>query len=328
LNKQKICAVVVTYNRKNLLIETLNALVSQEYPLKGIYIIDNASVDGTEKELYEKKFINVLPDCKCKKGPILIENNIQYRNYSIKIHYLKMKKNEGGAGGFYEGIKRSYEKGYDWIWIMDDDVIPEKDALKNLMKKNKEIKETVGFLSSRVVGENNISMNVPTIDERLGENHYPTWDEKLDINCVKLRNSTFVSVLINREVIKNVGYPIKQMFIWGDDIEYTTRISNHYPSFLVGNSKVIHKRKIQKSLDLRFEKDPNRIKNYFYYYRNNAYVLKKYFPKKKLLSYYLKNSILILFLLKEKYRFKKIYVILKGLFFGILFNPNIEKPEE
>lgn len=40
--KEKICAVVVTYNRKDLLVECLNALKNKTYPLDGIYIIDYA----------------------------------------------------------------------------------------------------------------------------------------------------------------------------------------------------------------------------------------------------------------------------------------------
>ncbi len=62
LNKQEkrdtIAAVVVTYNRKELLIECLDALMNQTYPLDGIYIIDNASSDGTPELLLEKGYIN------------------------------------------------------------------------------------------------------------------------------------------------------------------------------------------------------------------------------------------------------------------------------
>lgn len=52
-----ICAVVVTYNRKHLLVETLTAVINQSLPLSAIYIIDNASTDLTEEFLVEKKFL-------------------------------------------------------------------------------------------------------------------------------------------------------------------------------------------------------------------------------------------------------------------------------
>ena len=47
----KVSAVVVTFNRKELLIECLEALRRQTRPLDALYIIDNASTDGTEELL-------------------------------------------------------------------------------------------------------------------------------------------------------------------------------------------------------------------------------------------------------------------------------------
>lgn len=50
-NRDTVCAVVVTYNRKGLLIECLEALRRQTRPLQAIYLIDNASTDGTPEFL-------------------------------------------------------------------------------------------------------------------------------------------------------------------------------------------------------------------------------------------------------------------------------------
>ena len=44
----QIVAVVVTYNRKQLLLECLTAILSQSMPVHKLIIIDNASTDGTE----------------------------------------------------------------------------------------------------------------------------------------------------------------------------------------------------------------------------------------------------------------------------------------
>lgn len=50
----KIVALVVTYNRKVLLEECLNALCSQSIELNTIIIIDNNSNDGTDKLINSK----------------------------------------------------------------------------------------------------------------------------------------------------------------------------------------------------------------------------------------------------------------------------------
>jgi len=105
-------------------------------------------------------------------------------------------ENDGGAGGFYEGMKQAYEPGFNWIWIMDDDCIPTETALEELNKHSK--LENLGFLSSRVVGINGISMNVPSIDKRKGPNQYPVWDALLDKALVKIQEATFVSVYMQK----------------------------------------------------------------------------------------------------------------------------------
>ena len=97
----RVAAVIVTYNRKELLCECLDALLAQSFPLAGIVLIDNAGSDGTGALLKEKGY---LESGLCK--------------------YIRMEVNTGGAGGFHEGVKRAYDEGYDWLWLMDDDVEP------------------------------------------------------------------------------------------------------------------------------------------------------------------------------------------------------------
>ena len=52
----RVAAVVVTYNRKELLMECLEALLRQTRPLQAIYIIDNASTDGTPELLHREGY--------------------------------------------------------------------------------------------------------------------------------------------------------------------------------------------------------------------------------------------------------------------------------
>lgn len=45
--EKSICAVVVTYNRKDLLLNCLQALQAQSYPPSHIVVVNNTSTDGT-----------------------------------------------------------------------------------------------------------------------------------------------------------------------------------------------------------------------------------------------------------------------------------------
>ena len=217
----KIVAVVVTYNRKELLKECIQAILEQNQEIYKVIIVDNKSTDGTIEML-----------------------DTEYSN-NEKIEVLKLEKNIGGAGGFYSGIKEVQKYNPDWVWIMDDDTIPRENCLEELCNAINKIKGKISFLASSVYGTENEFMNVPTINLNKDINGYHNWYEYLEDGIVKISSATFVSLLINEDAIKNVGYPVKDYFIWGDDTEYTLRLNKYYGNaYMVGKSKVIHKRKV------------------------------------------------------------------------------------
>ena len=296
-----VCAVIVTYNRKKLLQECLEHVLAQkEISDKDIIVVNNASSDGT-KEMLATNFPNINTIC--------------------------LEINTGGAGGFYTGIKQAFENGYDWIWLMDDDVIPESNSLAELLNITQlDLHSSIGFLCSKVIAENRKSMNVPSIDKRPGENIYSEWDQYLEHSIVKVRSATFVSLLLSKEAVERVGYPIKEMFIWGDDTEYTMRITNEMPAFIVGKSTVIHKRKISAPPNIMTEDDPNRIKMHFKGIRNQIYINRYYFSKKKLCLYLIMLMVnMFKSFFSYNHRFIRFQIILKAIIAGFIFNPNVEK---
>lgn len=249
-----VAALVVTYNRKALLLECLDAIARQEYPAFTIVVIDNASTDGTDALF-------------TVDGPLAGSDAIDYR---------RMGSNLGGAGGFKEGLRAAAESGADWVWLMDDDCIPYPDTLKKLVDAA-ELAEARGaepsFLASSVFGPEGEPMNVPAVDGRPTKNGYADWYMGLSDGMVEIESATFVSLLINRRAIDRLGLPVGSFFIWGDDTEYTTRLTHNFgPAYLVGASRVLHKRANAKSLDIMNEDDPKRIANFHYLYRNNLIV--------------------------------------------------------
>ena len=122
LEKTTVCAVVVTYNRKEMLLQCIDAIFNQTLPVYKLVILDNNSSDGTEQLLEEKGYLSLE-----------------------KIVFKKLEKNTGGAGGFNAGMKIADEFNPNWIWIMDDDVIPEEDCLEELLNADSITKEEVSF---------------------------------------------------------------------------------------------------------------------------------------------------------------------------------------
>lgn len=239
---KEIATVVVTFNRLSLLKEEIKSLRAQTISEKNqLIVVNNGSTDGTLAWLEQQTDIITLT-----------------------------QENSGGAGGFFTGMKYAVEQGYRYCWLMDDDVVCRLDALDELYKAY-HLKENIGFVCSRVQGTDGCEMNVPYPDMSTKGNAYPTTYAMLDYGMVKISSATFVSVFLSTDIIRRCGLPYREYFIWGDDSEYTERLSKQYDCYLAGKSRVIHKRAMQGMLGLAQETDPIRVQNYFFYFRNNYY---------------------------------------------------------
>lgn len=195
-----MAAVVVTYNRKELLGRCLNAIFAQARPVDRAIVVDNCSTDGTPKFLEAGGYLK-----------------------RTDLDYVRLPENSGGAGGFYEGMKRAYEQGYDWLWTMDDDGRPQPDTLAELLRCPSHIlfrgclvisdddpageELAFGFAASSGTASKVGELQALAGETGVAEGHA----------------SPFNGVLISREVVRRVGLPKKELFIWGDEVEYFLR---------------------------------------------------------------------------------------------------------
>ena len=165
---------------------------------------------------------------------------------------------------------------------MDDDTIPTQSALEELILAKEALQsENISFLCSKVIGLNGEEMNLPTISRRTDETNYPIWMKHLDKSIIEVEDATFVSLLINVDAINKLGLPWKEFFIWGDDTEYTMRLTSMYgPAYVVGKSIVVHKRFGPSNLSIVDETNVNRIAMYRYQFRNGLINASEYFGNK------------------------------------------------
>jgi GT2 family glycosyltransferase len=207
-----VCAVVVTRNRLALLRECLHAVLGQTRPPDHVMVVDNASTDGTADAI---------------------------RAEHPQAEVVSLVVNEGGAGGFHEGIARATAAGWDWLWVMDDDTIPQPEALARLLAARERLPEPPVLLASRVVWTDGHlhPMNLPKVDERDRE-------RLLDATACALmpmRWSTFPSLLVHRGAVERHGPPRKAFFIWSDDLDFTARVLRHERGYVVPTSVAVHK---------------------------------------------------------------------------------------
>ena len=241
---KKVIAVVVTYNRKELLTECIEALLHQECSFLDILIVDNASTDGTKE---------------------FIEEYIEKE----KIIYKNTGANLGGAGGFNFGMKEAYKIGCDFVWVMDDDCIVHRDTLSKLIEADKKLNGNYGFLSSKVLWKDGsiCKMNIP-------KKTFATWQKNFKTLIQPIAMASFVSLFIKTDIVKEMGLPIKDFFIWTDDWEYTRRISRKYKCYYITNSTVTHKSKINEGASIATV-DGDRLDRFKYMYRNDVVLYRR-----------------------------------------------------
>ncbi len=231
---EKVVALIVTYNRKNLLAECINALRNQTRRPDAILVINNGSTDETEKWLKTQK----------------------------DVEYLT-QENIGSAGGFSTGITYAFKQGYTWVWCMDDDGYPKEDALANILKyDNGDLK----LLNCAVLDKENKNSFV------WNTKNYKSINEVKE-NCIEGIGHPFNGTLLHRRIIERVGVPNAKFFLWGDETEYYYRIvkKNKIPVCTISSSVHYHP---STRFSIKQEWDYASNWKMYFYVRNRYEVLK------------------------------------------------------
>ena len=211
ITPDRVCAVVVTYNRSALLQECLDAILAQSVPVD-VLVVDNASTDDT---------------------PAVLER------FGDRVRVIRTEANGGGAGGFARGLKTAVTTtDAQWFWLMDDDTIARQDCVEQLLRAGSRLAPPPAVLASRVewVDGRRHPMNEGTLDDRFDQA-----ERAAAAGGIAVRAASFVSVLLHRDAVVAQGLPMADYFIWVDDVEYTMRLTRDSVGVLVPASVAVHK---------------------------------------------------------------------------------------
>lgn len=195
----RVAAVIVTYNRRNLLSRCLDAVLGQSRLPDVVYVVDNASTDGTAEMIASK--------------------------YAGRVLHELLSRNVGGAGGFQRGIELAFAGNYDWIWVMDDDGVPHRDCLEGLIRvavnsaldsvaPSVVAEGATGDLAFTLSGAGGVARTLLDVQRMAGS------------DSLVLRDTAafFNGVLLSHAAVERVGVPDGRFFIYGDEVEYFQRL--------------------------------------------------------------------------------------------------------
>lgn len=202
MEEPKILIIIVTYDKKEYVSNLLKSLVDIDYKNYDIVVVDNASADGT---------------------PDHINEHFPY------VNVIRNSENNGGAGGFNTGLSYAFQKDmYKYYWLLDNDVVVSKDALKklvNVLADNNEI---------AIAGSQMCQLDNPEVTNEIGAfvdlhngtlilNRHMTRRKNNSTGSFDVDYTAAASMLVRADVAKSAGL-WEDFFIHFDDVDWCLRI--------------------------------------------------------------------------------------------------------
>ncbi len=284
-NTHKIAAIVLSFSREEDLKKVIFSLKNQTRELDEIIVI----FQGTNPKILE------------------------WLNAQTGIT-VKQQGNIGSAGGFTSGLKMSIAKGYHWTWLLDDDAIPELNALEEMTICPYFDYKKTSLLSSVVMNPNReVYMSPAAMNSNLW------YGNVMQDGCVPIYGSSWIGCLISSQSVIDFGLPVEEFFMYDEDAEFTSRVASQRSAYCVIKSIVIH---YQKGSFDPFKNKVDMLKH-GYYVRNHFALIRlsnnpAYVKLAKIWIWFFKNAFEIA---TRKVPFKTIISLMNGLIF---FRPKIK----
>jgi len=279
---RRVCAVIVTYNRPELLCRCVSHLLEQDYPLD-ILIYDNHSSSDTRSALLERG--------------LLTDN----------VRYFYAEENTGGAGGFHNGMKMAYDMGYDDLALMDDDgYAVNKQTISELIKGREKVGENAIVNSLVICDESTLQLSF-SMNRSYDGNQMRSMAQD---GMLKDWINPFNGTLVSSYVIEKIGYPRKEFFVYGDESEYYHRAKrNEVGLYTAVNSLYYHPTNIgnmKKVFGFNIAVGDVPMWKVYCSNRNTTYYTNLYFNKATLIKSIIRSYVNVVFCKSKRWaRFKK-----------------------
>lgn len=254
MKKAKIAVIILSYNGREYLPDCLYSLKQQTLKPHQIIVVDNHSRDdsvGYMKENYPEVMV--------------IEN----------------KKNVGFARGNNIGISEALKKNPDYIYLLNQDTICDKDCLKELMAAVQTSRKKIFAYQSLILcwpEKEKIQTSGDKI-HFLGFGHSGDYKQPKTIinNKLSIINITYASgaaMFINVPALEKVGLLDRDLFMYHEDLDICLRARFlGYDIQLAPKSIVYHKYKEGISKNCWYWSERNRLITLLKFYKWRTLIL-------------------------------------------------------
>ena len=198
---KSVCVIVTAWNQIDKTIPCLESVLAQTYGNLSVLLVNNNSTDDTVEQVSSK-----FP----------------------QVDILDLPKNLGPTGGYNAGFRQALGKGFDYIFLLNNDTLLAPDCVEKLIEEAQTSPE-IGLVMPKIyyafepqriwsVGGWANPWNLEIV--RPGDNQIDKgqWDKPTDID-----DAPFCAVLLTRKILEDVGLPDEGFFLYYEDLDFCRR---------------------------------------------------------------------------------------------------------
>ena len=220
---------MVTYNGEKYVRPLLESLNLLEYPRDSfkLIIIDNASEDGTIKEIKKYRNIEIKGNANGRKKQNPSDEWLVTSDDALDVEVVECEKNLGFAGGNNLGMRMAMDEGYEYIILLNQDMVVEKDWLGELVEKAVS-DDKIGVVQAMMMLMSD-KEKIYSTGDRLnflgigysGNYQLPIFNFQLRTNIIAYAGGA--GVLFKREVLEKIGLFEEMFFAYHEDSDLSWR---------------------------------------------------------------------------------------------------------
>ncbi len=296
-SKQSVAIILLNWNTYQDSYECLKSLESLTYTNFHVFLVDNGSTDGSLEKLMKDK---------------------ESGKFHVELTFVQSETNLGCPGGNNLGIKKAYEQGYDFYWMLNTDTYVESNTLSTLVDAIRSDKE-IGMVGSKILyadtkfiwsaGGNLNPYKGTTTQIGIDEEDYGQYD--------KMKEVTFLvgcSMLFSKELVDSIGFLEEDYFFLYEDTDYNLKAIKAGWKLVYVPSSIVYHKETAKKTDLS--------PYYAYYLIRNGYLMVSRLNNQYKWLAFLYLIIRIIkfhkvFVLNRANKLRRSKLILKGAFHGL-----------
>lgn len=264
----RACVVILNWNGWRDTLECLESVFRTDHPDFRVVVCDNDSSDGSLERIAAWAG-GELDAPATPAGPMRdpslppVPRPIRYAEYDRAVAerggdpaldppltLVRTGGNLGFAGGNNVGLRYALARGFDYVWVLNNDTVVRPDALRRMVE---EARRDPG---AGIVGSTLVYYHAPDTVQAWGGAAYNRWlalgwhlgkdapaDAPVDAGAVRARLAyvTGASMLVSRAFLEEVGLMNEEYFLYFEEVDWASRARGRFRMGYAPGSVVYHK---------------------------------------------------------------------------------------